>query len=394
MKTNPLQIIEDQLSQKILDCGKYSLEKITRKFHSCIKINSMRTCNMNQFNQAIYLLNKEKFNEYRDRVTYLNDENHYELCDGTNYVFTHRSHIFYVNCHHEKIKNGDIQVCMELRIYGKHHRKIQQRVIHKMQELQRINGIVVKMLNRECTADYLYEDSLLTPIPLDNIIMHDKDKKKLMDGINFWKENEEWYTKHHLHYKLGILLHGESGCGKTSLVTAISHYFNNAPILYMPDVDNYEIRQISYIRATSKGILIVLLEDIDMLLYGSNREYLNTCKDEKIKYGMVEKTNERQRKLFQLLDGIYSVNNVIYIATTNYVDRLDSGLIRPGRFDIQLEIPLFDEELALKMCQKFGYGKELLDYLAIEYPIQPSKLQSMIMGIKAESYQKKGETTT
>lgn len=58
MKTNPLKNVEDQLSQKILGCGKYTLEQITKKFHSCIKINSMRTYNMNQFNQAIYLLNK------------------------------------------------------------------------------------------------------------------------------------------------------------------------------------------------------------------------------------------------------------------------------------------------------------------------------------------------
>lgn len=94
------------------------------------------------------------------------------------------------------------------------------------------------------------------------------------------------------------------------------------------------------------------------------------------------------------MDGIYSVENVIYIATTNYIDRLDKGLIRPGRFDIQLEIPLFDKALALKMCQKFGYGEELLDYLAVEYPIQPAKLQSMIMGIKAQAYREKGETIT
>ena len=83
-----------------------------------------------------------------------------------------------------------------------------------------------------------------------------------------------------------------------------------------------------------------------------------------------------------MLDGLYSTEDTIYIATTNHIDRLDPAMIRHGRFDIQEKIDGFDETLTMKFLQHFGYDEKFFtEYIKdnFEYPIQPAKLQAFIM---------------
>ena len=57
-------------------------------------------------------------------------------------------------------------------------------------------------------------------------------------------------------------------------------------------------------------------------------------------------------------------------------------MIRHGRFDIQEELKGFDEHLALKFLNQFGYGKEFYENNIkpnFEFPIQPAKLQSFVL---------------
>ena len=58
-------------------------------------------------------------------------------------------------------------------------------------------------------------------------------------------------------------------------------------------------------------------------------------------------------------------------------------LIRHGRFDIQEELDYFNYEEALKCVKLLGYDVNVLNDLNLEYPIQPSYLQGMIMKYRA-----------
>ena len=73
---------------------------------------------------------------------------------------------------------------------------------------------------------------------------------------------------------------------------------------------------------------VVVLEDIDVLV--SKRDNSVTSADK-----------ENFQALLQLLDGINSCKKTIFLATTNYIDRLDPALIRDGRFDIKIEMKKF-----------------------------------------------------
>ena len=86
-----------------------------------------------------------------------------------------------------------------------------------------------------------------------------------------------------------------------------------------------------------------------------------------------------QNMLFQLIDGPYSTENTIYIATTNYLDRLDNALVRPGRFDIKVNLEYYEKDLALRFVERFGYSEDDLTKMNVTYPIQPALLQSIVM---------------
>lgn len=59
--------------------------------------------------------------------------------------------------------------------------------------------------------------------------------------------------------------------------------------------------------------------------------------------------NANIKQLLQFLDSSQSPNNVIFIATTNYIDRLDHALVRKGRFDLKIELDDFNKDTARKM---------------------------------------------
>lgn len=80
---------------------------------------------------------------------------------------------------------------------------------------------------------------------------------------------------------------------------------------------------------------------------------------------------------------MYSTDDTIYVATTNYKDRIDSALIRYGRFDIQEELNYFNKYNAVKCVKILGYNENILDSMNLEYPVQPAYLQSKVMEYRA-----------
>lgn len=197
------------------------------------------------------------------------------------------------------------------------------------------------------------------------------NKNLLVNTIDNWKENKEFYKSHGIIYKLGILVNGEPGTGKSTLGKVIASYLNYD--LYYIDLScvnkNPEnvLRMISDIADNS----VVVMEDIDCVL--GNREGKEATPDS------IKLTNS----ILNFLDGIVSPENCIIIASTNYKDRLDSAIKRPGRFDLQLELGKIDYEIAKEMCDSFNVDIKSLD---IELPINPSKLQNkLIMNYKSNS---------
>jgi proteasome regulatory subunit len=135
----------------------------------------------------------------------------------------------------------------------------------------------------------------------------------------------------------GVLLHGPPGSGKTLMVKAIAHETQATFIRVIGSelVQKYIgegarlVREVfSYARDNSPSILFI--DELDAI--GSKRLDIATSGDREV-----------QRTLMQLLselDGFSPRGDVKIIGATNRVDILDPALLRPGRFDRHIEVPM------------------------------------------------------
>lgn len=146
----------------------------------------------------------------------------------------------------------------------------------------------------------------------------------------------------------GVLLHGPPGTGKTLLARAVAHETN----AYFLRVVGSELVQ-KYIGegarlvrelfdvAKDKAPSIIFIDEIDAI--GAQRTESTTSGDREV-----------QRTLLQLLagmDGFETRGEVKIIGATNRIDILDQALLRPGRFDRIIEIPLPDYEGRLSILK-------------------------------------------
>lgn len=204
--------------------------------------------------------------------------------------------------------------------------------------------------------------SLLNKKSFDNIF--NKEKQNIIDFIDNWKNQKDFYNKHEIVYKTGILLYGEPGTGKSTICKAIASYLDYSihAIDIQDFIDKPEELKERIERVTEKSI--ILFEDIDCIIADRNNENISDKK--KFIIGTV----------LNILDGINSPDNILFLATTNHIEKIDSAIIRNGRFDLIVEISKIDRDTAEKMKESFNSDLNLDNY---NFPINPSYLQNEIL---------------
>jgi len=166
----------------------------------------------------------------------------------------------------------------------------------------------------------------------------DEAKAELEEVIDFLKDPKK-YTKLGGRIPKGLLLIGPPGTGKTLLARAIAGEAE-VPFLSISGSDFVEmfvgvgasrVRDL-FAQAKKNAPCIVFIDEIDAV--GRHRGA-----------GLGGGHDEREQTLNQLLvemDGFESNEGVILISATNRPDVLDPALLRPGRFDRQVIVPLPD----------------------------------------------------
>ena len=168
----------------------------------------------------------------------------------------------------------------------------------------------------------------------------DEQILQVREAIELPLEKPELFKKVGIEPPKGILLVGPPGCGKTMLAKAVASH-TDASFIRMVGSELAQkyigeggrmVREL-FSLAKDKSPAIIFLDEIDAI--GAKRLDSATSGDREV-----------QRTLMQLLaelDGFDALEDVKIIAATNRPDILDDALLRPGRFDRVIEIPLPDE---------------------------------------------------
>lgn len=339
----------------------------------------------NGINKMLYKLSPKQYEKHRAPSK---NKNSYELTSGVRYIVKLKDNNFaMVETTREDNSKIFFEKSLHIRFIGKNRYLYRNAFLVESAKLTDKKCIPVKYLN-----EYGIQCDII-PRSFDSIVLEDGVRHNIVSGLQNWKASRDWYETHQLVYKIGVFLYGDPGTGKSTIARAISEMFNRAPILVM-DINNImqSIRSIIKMRERYKGTIIVLIEDIDMYFPKQVDRIDNEQDNPDPNKEAEERTNKiNQNAIFQLLDGVYSTDDTIYIATTNYKDKLDSALIRCGRFDIQERLSNLTEDGAKKKVQLLGYDASVLRELNIEYPVQPALLQSKIMEYRANQLKKEGE---
>lgn len=166
------------------------------------------------------------------------------------------------------------------------------------------------------------------------------EKYIMKDLLEKFIDSRNWYKEKHLIHKIGLLLYGPPGTGKTSTIKAVcSELKLDVTSLDLVESPLGTVRNAFEPTFNHLGQSIpkvVILEEIDLLTTNRKKEDILSA-DKLAKEGP---RFDKLKFLLNVLDGVYSdfLDNIIIIATTNFIDRLDEALIRDGRFNTRIEM--------------------------------------------------------
>ncbi len=223
----------------------------------------------------------------------------------------------------------------------------------------------------------------------DNIFFPEKDD--ILRRINFFNKNKKWYKQRGIPYTMGFLFYGEPGCGKTSTIKAIANH-TDRHIVAIPlnkIKTGKELLNVFYnTKMNHKDIplhkRLYVLEDIDCAdlknVVGDRAKLDEEAEKEKSEKNNNDNTesgddgfdilsllkvsnntpawDKKANKLtlatlLEVLDGVMEMEGRMLVITTNYPEKLDKALIRPGRIDLKVKFNKCTKESLIQMYQHY-----------------------------------------
>jgi hypothetical protein len=207
----------------------------------------------------------------------------------------------------------------------------------------------------------------------DNVFFDQKEKVK--NHTEFFLERKDWYDAKGIPHTLGFMFHGSPGCGKTSTIKAIANVGRRHIInIHLSEIKSKE--QLTHlffnddIHIWDNGKTetykipvnerIYVIEDIDAM--GEvvlKREWKKPEVKKEIKFDEFGNIIQEEQNpidlsfLLNLLDGTLESSGRILALSTNFPERIDRALIRPGRIDMIIHFKKCSIKVLREMVESF-----------------------------------------
>ena len=208
----------------------------------------------------------------------------------------------------------------------------------------------------------VYDDTeRKTKIKFKDVAGLDEEKEELIEIVDCLKKPEK-FSKMGAKIPKGVLLYGKPGTGKTLIAKAIAGEAD-VPFISMSGSEFIEmfaglgasrVRKL-FDRARKLSPCIVFIDEIDAI--GARRTSNSGAETE---------NNQTLNQLLVEMDGFSSEETIIVLAATNRPEMLDKALLRPGRFDRQITIPVPDLKGRLEILKIHAEDKKISDDVNLE----------------------------
>jgi transitional endoplasmic reticulum ATPase len=187
-------------------------------------------------------------------------------------------------------------------------------------------------------------------------------KERLRETIQWPLDYPEVFEAMDMQAAKGVLLYGPPGTGKTLMAKAVANEANSnfisikGPELLNKYVGESEkgVREV-FEKARSNAPTVVFFDEIDSIAGERGQRMGDSGVGERV-----------VSQLLTELDGLESLEDVVVIATTNRPDLIDSALLRPGRLDRHVHVPVPDEDARRAIFDVHTRNKPLADDVDID----------------------------
>ena len=220
--------------------------------------------------------------------------------------------------------------------------------------------------------------------PLDSVHVDPELKADLVADLERFCAGRDWYASRALNWRRGYHLHGPPGCGKTSLIQAVSAHVGRSLYLINPSTlaDDNELSD----AINGAGHQNVVIEDIDAVEITAERAPAPAPVAAQGAQGAPPPAPAKKglttSGLLNAVDGIASRDGRALFITANHPERLDEALLRPGRIDRSFRVGEVGADAVLAMCARFHPEADpstFLAEIAPELPIRPAALQNRLL---------------